>query len=119
MRLTRTKVRPAPALVTQAMLAVLFVTTTQVAPALAQGSDRATEAADTVQEREPSIRFGHGSRGFEFGTSDGNYLMQLQLRVQLRYAYPFDSNPITFDDFSDRDQHIFKVNRNGPAGDAA
>jgi phosphate-selective porin len=100
-----------PVTVKQALLAVLLTATIQVAPALAQGSGEATEAADTVQEQKPSIHVGHGSKGFEIGTSDGNYLLQLQLRVQLRYAYPFDSDPITFDDFSERDQHIFKVNR--------
>jgi phosphate-selective porin len=117
----RLAVRLAPATVRLALLAVLLSATIQVAPALAQGSQtapalaqgsgEATEAADTVQEQKPSIHVGHGSKGFEIGTSDGNYLLQLQLRVQLRYAYPFDSDPITFDDFSERDQHIFKVNR--------
>jgi len=53
----------------------------------------------------------HGNKGFEFRTSDGNFLMQIQARVQMRYAYPRDENPVTFDDFDDQSQHIFKVNR--------
>jgi phosphate-selective porin len=106
----------APVRLAQALLAILLITTIQVAPALAQGSDEAAAAADTVQadtvqDEEPSIRVGHGDKGFEIGTSDGNYLMQVQLRLQFRYAYPRDSDPITFDDFSGPDQHIFKVNR--------
>ncbi len=82
-----------------------------MAPTLAQDSGVGTEVQDTVQEKEPSIRVGHGDKGFEVGTSDGNYLMQLQFRFQFRYVYPRDSDPVTFDDFSDPDQHVFKVNR--------
>jgi len=106
------------------LLAVLLGTAIHVAPALAQesveaeqvpvvvqASDTAAEVQDTVQDKEPSIRVGHGSRGFEFGTSDGNYLMQLQLRLQFRFAYPRDTDPITFDDFVEPDQILFKVNR--------
>ncbi|MGD8700559.1 MAG: porin [Gemmatimonadales bacterium] len=107
--------RPAVHLVrarrTLTLLAILFCTPIQVDSALAQGSDEATQPPDTVEQAEPSIRVGHGSRGFELGTSDGNYLLQLQFRVQLRYAYPFDSDPLTFDDFSEQEQNLFKVNR--------
>jgi phosphate-selective porin len=95
----------------EALLAILLITTIKVAPGLAQGADGAAGAADTAQESEPSIRLGHGDRGFEIGTSDGNYLIQVQLRLQFRYAFPRDTDPITFDDLSDGDQHIFKVNR--------
>jgi len=73
--------------------------------------DTTKEAADTVQEKKPEIRIGHGSRGFEIGTSDGNWAMQLQLRLQFRLAYPRDTDPITFDDFETPDQILFKVNR--------
>jgi phosphate-selective porin len=116
---------------TQALFVILLSTTIQVEPAFAQASDgnekapdivpatgNATTAPDTVkavpdtvQEEKPSIRVGHGSRGFEIGTSDGNWLMQLQLRLQFRYAHPRDTDPITFDDFIAPDQHLFKVNR--------
>lgn len=104
----------------QALLVILLAAAVRVGSARAQGAEevRAAEAAaaaDTVPadtaQQEPSIRFGHGSRGFEIGTADGNWLMQMQLRLQFRYAYPRDSDPITFDDFSNADQHLFKVNR--------
>jgi phosphate-selective porin len=110
----------APTPIVPALLAVLLIITSQVDPALAQGPDGAAAVADTaetgevaesVQASEPSIRVGHGSRGFEIGTADGNYLMQLQLRVQLRYGYPRLGNPITFGDFSDGEQQVFRINR--------
>jgi hypothetical protein len=111
LRATRLAVWSASVRLVQALLAVLLSTTIQVVPALAQGPDEAAEAADTAQENQPPIRVGHGDKGFEIGTSDGNYLMQVQLRLQFRYAYPRDTDPITFDDLSEADQHIFKVNR--------
>jgi len=105
-------------------LVVLLSATIQVAPALAQGekarspatedaaaTEEAAEAADTIPQETPSIRVSHGPRGFEFATSDGNYLLQLQFRIQFRYAHPFDSDPISFDDFSRTDQNLFKVSR--------
>ena len=107
-----------------ALFAVLLCATIPVAPAVAQrakeqtqaadvgpGANEATEAADSTQEERPAIRIGHGSRGFEIATADGKYLLQLQFRLQFRYAYPFDSDPITFNDFSQIDQSVFKVNR--------
>ena len=54
----------------------------------------------------------HGNKGFEFRTSDGNFLMQIQARVQLRYAYPRDEDPVTFDDFDDQ-SHAVRLRRDG------
>ena len=53
----------------------------------------------------------HGDKGFELRSSDGRYLMQLQARLQFRYAVPFDTDPLTFDDFDDTRQQVFKINR--------
>jgi hypothetical protein len=66
---------------------------------------------DTVADEEPGLHVGHGDKGFEFSTKDGNYLLQLQFRFQFRYAYPGDADPVTFDDFREGDEHVFKVNR--------
>lgn len=110
MRGTRLGVSLSHVHLARVLFAVLFGGTIQVAPALAQ-VDEGAAAADSVQDEEPSIRVGHGDGGWEIGTSDGNYLLQIQLRLQFRYAYPRDTDPITLDDFFDGDQHIFKVNR--------
>lgn len=83
--------------------ASLFLVGGLAAPSLA--AQDSTAARDTL----PIIT--HGSKGFEFRTRDGNFLLQIAVRLQFRYAYPFDANPVTFDDFDDQDQHIFKVNR--------
>jgi len=53
----------------------------------------------------------HSSKGFEFSTSDGNFLLQFASRLQFRFASPSDQNPVTFDDFDDQNQRLFKINR--------
>jgi phosphate-selective porin len=58
-----------------------------------------------------AVDIDHGDKGFELRSADGNHLMQIQARVQLRYAYPWDSDPVTLQDFDQQKQHVFKVNR--------
>jgi hypothetical protein len=121
LKATRREVRSAFPHIGLALFVILLGTVTRVAPALAQESEKGPAGADTVeavsetpdtaQQSAPAFRIGHGSKGFEFGSPDGNWLLQLQLRLQFRYAYPRDSDPITFDDFTSPDQHLFKVNR--------
>jgi phosphate-selective porin len=86
-----------------------FVSAFVVCGSLSVGTLVAQEAQDTTESSEPLV--GHGSKGFELRTADGNFLIQIQPRLQFRYAYPRDADPITFDDFQGEPQHIFKVNR--------
>ena len=59
----------------------------------------------------PSIRVGHGDKGFEFETADGRFLLQLQARLQFRISHPFDSDPVTFQEITDNDDLSFAVRR--------
>lgn len=52
----------------------------------------------------------YGDKGFEFRTANNNYLMQIQWRLQTRIAYPYDSDPITLEEFGE-DQLIIGINR--------
>jgi phosphate-selective porin len=65
---------------------------------------------DTVPDA-PAIRIGHGDKGFEFETGDGRFLLQLQARLQFRISYPFDTDPVTFQEFTDNDDLSFAVRR--------
>ena len=56
-------------------------------------------------------RFKYGDRGFEFRSGDNNYLLQIQSRLQFRFATPSDRDPYTFNDFTDTSNNVFKVNR--------
>lgn len=51
---------------------------------------------DTIQNK---INLAYGSKGFQAATSDGLNLLQVEFRGQFRVAYPFNTNPITFDDY--------------------
>src|SRR5678816_2878821 len=53
----------------------------------------------------------HGSKGFEFKTRDDRFLLQIQGRLQFRFATPDDQDPVTFDDFSGEKKPTFKINR--------
>jgi len=59
----------------------------------------------------PPVKISHGGKGFEFETGDGEFLLQIDSRLQFRYAFPSDTDPITGEDFIDDDQHVFKINR--------
>jgi len=68
-------------------------------------------AGQSESDEEPEIRIKYGPKGWELSTADGNTMLQLEWRLQFRYAYPYDADPITFDDFLGENQHIFKINR--------
>ncbi len=67
--------------------------------------------ADSTAISEESIKITYVNKGIEFSTTDGNFKLQLQSRLQFRYAYPFDTNPITFSDFQKNKTQTFKINR--------
>jgi len=79
--------------------------------AQAQESEGAAAAQDSVPQEETGVRVGYGGKGFEFETADGNFLLQIESRFQFRYAYPRDTDPVTFDQFQRVDQNLFKLNR--------
>ncbi len=56
------------------------------------------------------IAVGYGNKGFTFKTQDGRFGLAIQNRLQLRYAYPFDSDPRSVADL-DREQSSFMVRR--------
>ncbi|WP_242015602.1 porin [Robertkochia marina] len=56
-------------------------------------------------------RVQYTGKGFQFSTADDKFLMHIESRLQFRYAYPQDQDPITFEDFTDTETHVFEVNR--------
>ncbi|NHE56127.1 porin [Cyclobacterium plantarum] len=59
----------------------------------------------------PQQGISYGSRGFQFSSSDGKYQLNFGGRLQFRFATPSDQDPITFDDFFEQKQNLFKINR--------
>ncbi len=69
-----------------------------------------SDTTQTKSEKKESF-LNHTSKGFILKTEDGNYEMQIAARLQLRFALPDDQDPITFADFRNQDQRVFKINR--------
>lgn len=64
-----------------------------------------------VDSLPPTTKFYHGDKGWYVESADGNYATHFQLRLQLRYSYPFEQDPVTLDDFNNEKQHIFQIRR--------
>ena len=65
------------------------------------------------QQADSSVRVNirHGNKGFEFQTSDDRFLLQIQGRLQFRFATPVDQDPLTYDEFIGDPKTVFKINR--------
>jgi phosphate-selective porin OprO and OprP len=68
-------------------------------------------AQEQKQDSSKKGSIKYGSKGFEFNTSDNKFLLQIQSRLQFRFATPEDQDPVTFDDFSGVKKPVFKINR--------
>jgi phosphate-selective porin len=71
-------------------------------------SDANKDSSQTDQA-QPQVTY--GNKGWQFRTGDGRFLLQIESRLQFRYAYPFDTDPVTYEDFGQDDQNILKINR--------
>ncbi|MDN3595073.1 porin [Zunongwangia endophytica] len=56
-------------------------------------------------------QFQYGANGFEFRSRDNQYSLQIQSRLQFRFATPGDNDPLSFNDFSENSGNVFKINR--------
>jgi hypothetical protein len=61
---------------------------------------------DTLMMGAKRPFFTHGSKGFEFNSGDGNYLLQIQFRGQFRASFPTDTDPIDLADFQEEQLHL-------------
>ncbi len=52
----------------------------------------------------------YGDKGFYLRSHNGNYMMHIEWRGQFRLAYPYDDDPVTFDNFGD-EQLFLGINR--------
>ena len=53
----------------------------------------------------------YGPKGMHLETADGNNALNIDLRLQLRYSYPFDKDPLTLEDMNQEGQHILQIRR--------
>lgn len=78
-----------------------------VLPAAAQEVGGGSASA---QASAPLVSVGYRDHALRFESRDGNFAAMLQHRVQLRYAYPFDDDPRSFDDLA-ADESSFMIRR--------
>lgn len=58
-----------------------------------------------------NIEIDYGKKGFEFKTVNNKFLLQIQGRLQFRFATPSDQDPIEFTDYDQDRTSVFKINR--------
>ncbi|MGS2765009.1 OprO/OprP family phosphate-selective porin [Sinomicrobium sp. M5D2P9] len=68
-------------------------------------------AQQVEKDTVPSWKIDYSNKGFELKSSDNRYLLQIQGRVQFRFATPDDQDPVTFDDYGTGNSNLFEVNR--------
>lgn len=72
---------------------------------------RETHAQQAVADTAKLISLSYGSKGFQLNTRDDKFLLQLQGRLQFRFATPEDQDPVTYDDYFGEKKPVFKINR--------
>ena len=50
-------------------------------------------------------------KGIYFTAPDNAFSLHIQSRLQFRFATPSDNDPVTFNDFNDGENSVFKINR--------
>jgi len=60
-------------------------------------------------EVQPKIYY--GDKGWHLESANGKYVTDFQLRLQLRYSYPFEQDPLSLEDFNNEKQHILQIRR--------
>ncbi len=88
------------------LLLLVGVSFAMVISAEAKGEDSVM-----VDEKNQKIKVEYGSHGWQFSAKNGNFLMHIQSRLQVRYSKPFDTDPVTLEDFVTGDHNTFKINR--------
>lgn len=67
--------------------------------------------AQIVTDTNKLVQAHYGSKGFELKTKDNRFLIQIQSRLQFRFATPGDQDPVNFDDYQQGKHPVFKINR--------
>ncbi len=73
------------------------------------GIPASAQKTDTSNIKYSPVKY--GEKGFEFRTQDNKFLLQVQSRMQFRFATPEDQDPVTFDDFNGDKNASFSINR--------
>lgn len=70
-----------------------------------------TGYSQQVKDTTKLMDVSYGKKGIELQTKDNKFLFQLQSRLQFRFSTPYDTDRLTYDDYSQEKQTTFKINR--------
>jgi phosphate-selective porin len=70
-------------------------------------------AQETILDsvKKPKVELDYTNKGFQFKTTDNKYALQLESRLQFRFATPGDQDPLSFDELYNDSNSVFKINR--------
>ena len=69
-----------------------------------------TARAQTDTIPNSKVQLDYTDKGFQLKTGNEKFLLHLESRLQFRFSYPGDQNPLTLDDL-ETDKPVFKINR--------
>lgn len=64
---------------------------------------------DSIQQQK--VELDYTNKGFQLKTTDNKHVLQIQARLQFRFATPGDQDPLSFDELYDENNSVFKINR--------
>lgn len=71
----------------------------------------AFQREEGIEKDSLTTQIEYTSSGFQFTAPNENFQLQIGGRLQFRFATPGDQDPITYDDFAEERENVFKVNR--------
>lgn len=71
----------------------------------------AFQREEGIEKDSLTTQVEYTSRGFQFTDAKEKFQLQIGGRLQFRFATPGDQDPITFDDFAEERENVFKINR--------
>lgn len=95
--------------VPKAFVATMLVVLAAAPAAPAQAEETAPAAA--AEPDKSGVDVHYGEHGLEVTSADGRFRAWFGLRVQLRLSYPFETDPLTPEDFAAADEATFPINR--------
>lgn len=78
------------------------------------GNEKTTDEQEKKSGDEFQLKASYGEKGLRFESRDGNFAMELGVRVQLRYSYPQEDDsftPASIASFDDKDVSSFRIRR--------
>jgi hypothetical protein len=85
---------------------ITLLTTLFFINVLTAENTKTKEADTTIAQKSNKVYLEYGNKGFILQDNTGNYLMNIEFRGQFRLAYPYDSDPVDYDDYDHKELYL-------------